>query len=367
MKNFKKVINNTNINYPLDKLGNKDEILFLDIETTGLSANTSMIYLIGCSYFKSDNWICEQWFAESEMEEVLILRQFIVFISSFNTLIHFNGNKFDLPFILKRCELYNLDLNFENFNGIDLYKRIFPYRYILKLSNCKQKTIEVFLGISRVDPYQGGELINVYKEYCKSRDDDALKVLLQHNFDDVSDMLSIIQILKYSELFQEKIEVKKVQCNTYKDINNEKKKELLLSLSFPFSLPKPISFHANDCYFSAKDDGGILKVPVYQEEMKYFYESYKDYFYLPEEDMAIHKSVATYVDRSFREQASASTCYTRKFSTYLPQWDYIFEPFFKRDYKSYNLFFELTEDLKTNREAFSMYASHILSMMVKVH
>ena len=41
--------------------------------------------------------------------------------------------------------------------------------------------------------------------------------------------------------------------------------------------------------------------------------------------------------------------------------------FFKREYKSSLLFFELTDDFKTNREAFSKYASHILEMLGKSH
>ena len=56
-------------------------------------------------------------------------------------------------------------------------------------------------------------------------------------------------------------------------------------------------------------------------------------FYLPEEDMAIHKSIASFVDKDYREQATAANCYTRKFSLYLPQWEVLVEPFFKREYK----------------------------------
>ena len=81
------------------------------------------------------------------------------------------------------------------------------------------------------------------------------------------------------------------------------------------------------------------------------------------EDMAIHKSVASFVDKEHRVPATASTCYTRKFSLYLPQWDYLFSPFFQREYKSPLIFFELTEEFKKNREDFSNYASHILQMM----
>ena len=98
-------------------------------------------------------------------------------------------------------------------------------------------------------------------------------------------------------------------------------------------------------------------------EMKYFYSNYKDYYYLPQEDIAIHKSVAGFVDKEFRQQALASNCYTRKVSSYLPQWDTLFTPFFKREYKDHDLFFELTDEFKTRREDFNRYAHHILEMI----
>ena len=101
--------------------------------------------------------------------------------------------------------------------------------------------------------------------------------------------------------------------------------------------------------------------------MKYFYSNYHDYYYLPTEDVALHKSVAGFVDKEHRVNATASTCYTRKFASYLPQWDVLFEPFFKRDYKSRELFFELTDELKKDRLAFCKYASHILTMMASTY
>ena len=97
--------------------------------------------------------------------------------------------------------------------------------------------------------------------------------------------------------------------------------------------------------------------------MKYFYANYKDYYYLPLEDVALHKSVATFVDKEHRVQAKASTCYTRKESLYLPQWDILFTPIFKRDYQDSLCFFELTEDMKRQPEIFRQYALHILDMI----
>ena len=104
-------------------------------------------------------------------------------------------------------------------------------------------------------------------------------------------------------------------------------------------------------------------MPIYEEELKYFYSNYHDYYYLPTEDVALHKSVAKFVDKNHRIPASAANCYTRKTASYLPQWELLFLPFFKRDYKSRELFFELTDELKRNRQAFSQYASHVLNMM----
>ena len=136
-----------------------------------------------------------------------------------------------------------------------------------------------------------------------------------------------------------------------------------MSLKLPTPLPTDISYGANDCRFSGSKDEGWLRVPLYEEEMKYFYSNYKDYYYLPNEDMAIHKSVSSFVDKEYRQQAKAKNCYTRKRSSYLPQWDALFSPFFKRSYDDKALFFELTDELKTKREAFNLYAQHVLQMM----
>ena len=97
--------------------------------------------------------------------------------------------------------------------------------------------------------------------------------------------------------------------------------------------------------------------------MKYFYSNYRDYYYLINEDMAVHKSVAQFIEKDHKEPASALTCYTRKTATYLPEWSVLFEPFYKRDYRDHQLFFELTPEFKTSRESFNKYAEHILQNM----
>ena len=363
MKTTHLVLEDFQISYPLEQILNPENALFIDIETTGFSAKTSQLYLIGCAYFTENNWHIVQWFAEKYEEEKDIISAFFNFASAFKYLVHFNGNTFDLPFIAEKCKQHDLSYSFDQFEGLDIYKRVTPYKYFLKLPNCKQKTVEAFLGIQREDVFTGGELIGLYHDYVKVPSDYVEKTLLLHNSDDVKGMLEILPILAYHDLFHGQVKARKVQATYYKDLEGNKRQELLMTLTFPNPLPQEISAAANNCYFKGIGAEGQLKVPIYEEELKYFYTNYKDYYYLPAEDVALHKSVASFVDKEHRVKATAATCYTRKISQYLPQWDYIVEPFFKREYKSRDLFFEVTDEIKKDRDTFTKYANHVLEML----
>lgn len=367
MKTINYTFNQLKTKYDLSQMTNPDTALFVDIETTGFSFKNASIYLIGVCYVKEGIWKGIQWFAEHKTEESLIIDSFFQFAKTYSTLIHFNGNKFDLPFILGRCEKLGLCYDFNNFEGIDIYKRIAPCKHFLQLPNCKQKTIEHFLHIYREDTYNGGELVSIYKEYLKKPSEKNLNLLLMHNRDDLQGMPELLPVLAYTDIFNRQLKVTKIHSNYYRDFNGVRQQELIIYFTLPSSVPVSLSYHANDCYVTLEDNLGTLRVPVYTEELKYFYSNYKDYYYLPLEDIAIHKSVASFVDKEHRIPATAATCYSRKFSSYLPQWDYIFEPFFKREYKDSILFFELTVDLKTDKVAFSKYVSHLLNMLGKTH
>ncbi len=363
MRTLRQTIHLPNLTYPLEKIAPIDKILFLDIETTGFTARSSCLYLIGTAYYENGRWYVRQWFANKPEEEAQLLSAFFGFASKYTHFIHFNGNNFDLPYILQKCEQYQLPYRFDGFEGIDIYRRLSPYKACLRLPNCKLKTLEQFAGIEREDRYNGGELISVYHDYVKNPTDFALQALTLHNADDMKGMLQILPLLAYYDLFNEAPRPKKVQANYYHDMDGTQHQELIMKLTLPAPLPNPFSCSAKSCYFMGEGREGSLRVPLYEEEMKYFYSNYKNYYYLPDEDTAVHKSVASYVDRKPRIQATAATCYTRKLSSYLPQWDILFEPFFKRNYNEKDMFFELTEERKMERDLFSRYAGHVLGML----
>ncbi len=367
MRTINQTLENFTVQYPLEQIAPLGKLLFIDIETTGFTAKNSSLYLIGAAYYSGGNWHIRQWFAENYEQEQSLLDDFFSFAAGFSHLVHFNGNNFDLPYLLQKCEILELSYNFDNFEGIDIYKRISPYKFFLHTPNCKQKTLEELLKINRDDTYNGGELISIYHEYVKSPNEEAYRLLLLHNSEDMKGMLQILPLLAFHDLFNLPLKAKKVQSNRYKDYHGNERQELLMKLILPTALPLAVSNMSNGCFFSGEGTEATLKAPVYEEEMKYFYTNYRDYYYLPVEDTALHKSVADFVDKEHRTQATAATCYTRKYSIFLPQWDIFMEPFFKRDYKSKELFFELTDERKTDRGLFSRYAQYLLSRMVKTY
>ena len=156
------------IPYPVEQITPLQKILFFDIETTGFTAKRSSIYLIGCAFFDGSTFRLTQWFAEKYGEEKKVIESFFDMAKNYTHIVHFNGNNFDIPFIQQKCVEYGLPYTFDKLTGIDLYKRISPYKYFLKMSNCKQKSVEQFLGIQRNDTYNGGNLINVYHDYVSN-------------------------------------------------------------------------------------------------------------------------------------------------------------------------------------------------------
>lgn len=94
----------------------------------------------------------------------------------------------------------------------------------------------------------------------------------------------------------------------------------------------------------------IIRVPVYEGELKYFYADYKQYFYLPKEDMAIHKSVGIYTEKKSRRQATARTCYQRKQGIYIPQPEAVFAPAFYKDYKTKPMYGDIKKYLNEKNE-----------------
>ena len=336
-----------------------EDCIFFDIETTGFSPASSNIYLIGCLRKQGENLIIDQFFAESKEDECAVLTQFMELLHQFKTIISFNGIGFDIPFIKAKCDTYGIEEHLKDFEYIDIFKLISSIKFLLKLPNYKQKTLENFLDIYRDDKFSGGELINVYEDYKKTHSAEAEELLLLHNFEDVTGMLDLIPALSYLNILKGGFCVKEAEVAPYTSYDGEEVQEMIITLENDYIVPKRVSYQFKDFYLTMNKSTTKIRVPIYEGELKYFYENYKDYFYLPAEDMAVHKSVATFVDKQYRERAKASTCYTRKSGVFLPQHNTIMNPTFKLDYKDKTSYFELTNDFMESDVMLRRYVNHI--------
>lgn len=299
------------------------DVLFFDIETTGFSPRSASIYLIGCAFYTRDGWRIRQYFADTPAQEAELVKEFASFSSTFSIIVHFNGLTFDVPFLQAKCKKHAVPA-FTPQNQFDVYKCISPYKNMLHLPGCRQKQLEEFIGIHREDPFNGGQLIELYHAYQETQKERLLQVLLLHNAEDLSGLLQLYAIMAIPMLFEQgHFSIDQMYLQNLPDANGISKPEFRVHLTAETALPVPITCHGRDgilkqCFLSGKNHTVIIKLPVWDGELKFFYTDYKNYAYLPEEDQAIHKSVAIYVDKSRRMPATAANCYTRKSGHFLP-------------------------------------------------
>lgn len=284
--------------------------IFFDIETTGLKKETTLLYLIGCIYFKDNIWNFIQFFNDDGNSEEEIIRTFFSLLYPNTCLVHYNGIRFDVPYIDYKRKLYKFKTNLYDFSQLDLYCEFSKLKNLLMLDGRKQKDLEKFFGLPRKDELNGGELIHVYQSYLKTKNKRLLFLLLLHNEDDILGLFSLLScFLPYRELNNNKFTIK-----------NLTKANDILSISFSpsLALPREIRRKKDGIYFQIEKDRGVLSLSMPRQELKFFYPNYKDYYYLPAEDCAIHKSIAQFVEKDYRKKATAKTCYQKKEGEFLP-------------------------------------------------
>lgn len=361
------------------------ESLFFDIETTGLSAANSMVFLIGAIYFDGQNWLLKQLLAQNEADECCILKEFFRLAQNYHTLIHFNGTTFDIPYTKERAIHHGLSHSLETMHSIDLYQRFRPLKNLLGLPRMNQLTLEQFLKWPRQDQLTGRHMISLFKKYSASGEKRISDLLLLHNHDDLFGMTQLLRFGAYLLFLNGDIE--SVSANTLKcppeSLHMEgchcTQEEMRTSLSTAFknnesaifelnfqlreALPSPLSVIEDKTsrilYINGKN--GKLLLPLYHGELKYFFPDYRNYYYLPLEDQAIHKSVGAYVDTNHRENAKPATCYVRKTADFLPQPKVLFQPSFREAYNSRDFYFEYKKEYLNSPEQLLSYARLLLS------
>ncbi len=284
-----------------------DDILYFDIETTGLSANRSDLYLIGLGFYDDDHFKTLFLFNDDGCSEPEILARFANHISRYRYLVSYNGDTFDIPYIRTKMQQFDIDCSFDNIRSVDIYKTSRRYKKLFNMNSVKQIDVEDLVGFQRKIFISGGTLINAYKEYLKTGSSDLLDDLMTHNHDDVRGLISITEFLNLPRI-----------CNELKTLDVSRTDDFIEYTCGTPKLPCRITYSSPVMRINANDRQLRILIPVTQKTMKFYFKDYKNYYYLPVEDMAIHKSMAAYVDSTHKEKATKETAYTQITDVFIP-------------------------------------------------
>lgn len=321
--------------------------LFLDIETTGFQRNSTFLTILGLAWQEEDQIIIEQWLNDIGVQEepllLLELESFLKDHPDFSNLIHYNGTTFDLPYLKTKYEQYHLPTHLDQFtpaksidsagySSMDLYHLAKKYRHFLHLPGLKQKNLEEAFGLYREDQLSGQKLIQVYQESLRQKNSSLMNSYLLHNREDMEGMVFLQHLLQLDSFFHGDFQIidwaiteasvqEKKTAPLFSKASTplDSSKELLhITLSGKHQIHPSLSYSLEGISCLFEKEKVFLEIPVCHMEARYFYENYKDYYYLPTEDRAIHKSVASFVEKEFRQKATKETCYTKKEALFLP-------------------------------------------------
>ena len=360
-----------------------DSFLFFDIETTGFSKDNTILYLIGCGYFIENGFQFIQWFNDDGTSEEEILLAFHDILKQKDwQLVTFNGNSFDIPYLKRHYELNELPCDIESFPSLDFYQFLKPFQSLFQMTHGKQKDWEHFLELYREDIYDGGQLIAVYKEYLMNKEEALLHNLLLHYEEDLLGMKYLLPLFSYRMLLSKDLSLIKVSPG--ESLFEKGTGSIAISCKLPLALPKPLNFSTSIGSISTnKNDSSILiiSLPYIEETLKHFFKDYRNYYYLPEEDRAVHKSVGRYGERKYRRAAKASTCYIKKEGIFLPipktQKHYGIQierypyqdsfPLYKREFKSPRSFAEFDNLFSDKNESLAIYLRDVIKELFIIH
>lgn len=177
------------------------DTVILDIETTGLSRKNDLIITIGLLFAEDKEIVTEQYFAESLTDEVNLIEKFLYRMKSFKTVLTYNGDSFDIPFIREKINFYGLE-DFD-VNQIDLYKTVRKYKDILGLQKINQKEVEKHLHIERRENLKGSDVALLYKNFLL-KGTSSEEIILHNKYD----LVNLHKIIKIEQVIADKMTVK---------------------------------------------------------------------------------------------------------------------------------------------------------------
>ena len=166
-----------------------EELLFLDIETTGLGGAGAMVFLVAVAHVEGTTLRMRQYLAESPAEEGPLLDALLGDVHEAiadPVLVTYNGRAFDAPMLDGRATLHRRRAGFESLRHIDMLP---PARQLYRgwLPSCRLVEVESrVMGVTRPSAdVDGAEVPAWYFRFLRSGDMRFVAPIASHNLLDV--------------------------------------------------------------------------------------------------------------------------------------------------------------------------------------
>jgi uncharacterized protein YprB with RNaseH-like and TPR domain len=173
-----------------------EDLVFLDIETTGLWASQPL-FLIGLLYYRDDQIIIKQYFARHYSEEKAVLAAANELLQQFKVVVSYNGKRFDVPYITGRSVEHRLFFSYPHHQVDMLYHA--RRRFKGKLPDCRLITLEEqLLNFEREDDIPGFLIPETYHRFVQRQDVNLVQPIIDHNRLDLLAMARMFNIVDHS-------------------------------------------------------------------------------------------------------------------------------------------------------------------------
>lgn len=161
-------------------------LLFLDLETTGLSGGAgTLAFLVGCGFFDQDGFRTRQFLLPSFGAERALMHAVTSLVGEADCLVTYNGRTFDLPLMETRWLFHRVPPPWTELPHLDmlpLARRLWRERDEVARNGCRLVTLEqVLFGVVREGDVPGWEIPGRYFEYVRGGNAALLEPVLHHN------------------------------------------------------------------------------------------------------------------------------------------------------------------------------------------
>jgi uncharacterized protein len=161
-------------------------VMFLDLETTGLSGGAGTVaFLVGIGFFENGAFRTRQFLLPGFASERALLHAVAECLGEAGCLVTYNGKTFDLPVMETRWLFHRQPLAWTDLTHLDMLhvsRRLWRARGDDPEASCRLVFLERDLfGVERVGDVPGIEIPGRYFDYIRYGDAELLEPVLHHN------------------------------------------------------------------------------------------------------------------------------------------------------------------------------------------